>query len=316
MLTILPFSDEQLEPAAQLLAERHRRQRSSEPLLPARYEDPASARVELEALWRADDTPGAVALRDGRVVGYVIGVRKSDVIWGSNVWVDPAGHAVAHAEDARDLYAAAAALWVEEGRGAHYAVVPAADPDLVDAWFRVGFGQQHAFGIRELSEQAWPEGVREAEPRDVDELVQLAPLLASHQMLSPVFSRRAPDEDEDELRREIEEDLASPTAGNLVAEREGRIVGNFLVVPLEASSMHSGLTRPEGVSYLAWAATLPEVRGSGTGLALTQACFAWAHDRGYEAMVTDWRVTNLLSSRFWPRRGFRPTFLRLHRLVA
>ncbi len=61
--------------------------------------------------------------------------------------------------------------------------------------------------------------------------------------------------------------------------------------------------------------TLPEVRGNGAGLALTQACFAWAHDRSYEAMVTDWRVTNLLSSRFWPRRGFRPTFLRLHRLL-
>ena len=52
------------------------------------------------------------------------------------------------------------------------------------------------------------------------------------------------------------------------------------------------------------------------GLALTQASFAWARERGYEAMVTDWRATNLLSSRFWPRRGFRPTFLRLHRLVG
>ena len=33
-------------------------------------------------------------------------------------------------------------------------------------------------------------------------------------------------------------------------------------------------------------------------------------------MVTDWRATNLLSSRFWTARGFRPTFLRLHRLIA
>ncbi len=257
MLTILPFSDEQLEPAAQLLAERHRRHRSSEPLLPARYEDPASARVELEALWHADDTPGAVALHDGRVVGYVIGVRKSDDLWGPNVWVDPAGHAVEHAEDARDLYAAAAARWVDAGRKAHYVVVPAADADLVDAWFGVGFGQQHAFAIRELSHEAWPAGVREAEPRDVGELVRLAPLLAEHQMRSPVFSQRAPDEDEDELRREIEADLASPTAGSLVAEREGRVVGNFVVLPLEESSMHSGLVRPEGVSYLAWAARFP-----------------------------------------------------------
>ena len=33
-------------------------------------------------------------------------------------------------------------------------------------------------------------------------------------------------------------------------------------------------------------------------------------------MVTDWRVTNLLSSRAWPALGFTETFLRLHRLVG
>jgi hypothetical protein len=33
-------------------------------------------------------------------------------------------------------------------------------------------------------------------------------------------------------------------------------------------------------------------------------------------MVTDWRVTSLLSSRFWPQRGFRASFLRLHRLIG
>jgi hypothetical protein len=38
-------------------------------------------------------------------------------------------------------------------------------------------------------------------------------------------------------------------------------------------------------------------------------------DEGYECMVTDWRVTNLLASRFWPRRGFRPMFLRLYRSI-
>ncbi len=52
-----------------------------------------------------------------------------------------------------------------------------------------------------------------------------------------------------------------------------------------------------------------EKRGSGAGLALTAASFAWARGRGYPAMVTDRRVTNLLSSRFWPKRGFRTTFL-------
>ena len=136
---IAPFGDEHLDAAGELLAARHRRHREAEPLLAARYEDPAAARAEVEALWRADDTPGAVAIRDGRVVGYLTGIRKCDDVWGSNVWVEAGGHAVEQAEDARDLYAVAAAGWVGVGRDAHYAVVPSADGDLVDAWFRLGF---------------------------------------------------------------------------------------------------------------------------------------------------------------------------------
>jgi GNAT superfamily N-acetyltransferase len=96
---------------------------------------------------------------------------------------------------------------------------------------------------------------------------------------------------------------------------DGRVVGNFVVVPAEVSSMHAGLARPDHAAFLGFAITAPEARGSGAGVALTEASFAWARARGYETMVTDWRVTNLLSSRFWPRRGFRPTFLRLYRSI-
>ena len=50
-------------------------------------------------------------------------------------------------------------------------------------------------------------------------------------------------------------------------------------------------------------------------LALTNACFDWAREHGYETIVVDWRETNLLSSRFWPARGFRRTFQRLYRSI-
>ena len=55
--------------------------------------------------------------------------------------------------------------------------------------------------------------------------------------------------------------------------------------------------------------------GLGIGSALTEASLAAAAEEGYAAMVTDWRVTNLLASRFWPKRGFRTSFLRLHRSI-
>lgn len=79
--------------------------------------------------------------------------------------------------------------------------------------------------------------------------------------------------------------------------------------------MHRSLARPDHAVLLGFAASLPAVRGSGAGLALTEAACAWAHEQGYATMVTDWRETNLLSSRFWPARGFRRSFLRLYRSI-
>jgi GNAT superfamily N-acetyltransferase len=218
----------------------------------------------------------------------------------------------------RDLYGAAAAGWFEEGRTRHYAVVPASDSALVDAWFRLGFGAQQAFGVRELTDDEGtelPDDVRRAEERDVDTLVELSPLITQHHSLAPTFAGPPRQYDVDELRRDLLEDVHKDELGELVYERDGRILGSVEVVPVEMSSMHTGLARPDGVPYLGWAATLPDVRGSGAGLALTKGAFAWARARGHEAMVTDWRATNLLSSRFWPARGFRETFLRLARSI-
>ena len=314
-LEIRPFSDEFVPAAGGLLAARHRAHRAAEPLLPARFEDPAAAAAEVEELTRGENVSGAVALRDGRAVGYLLGAPRPNPVWGEHVWIELAGHAVEEPEDVRDLYGAVAARWVDEGHVRHYAMAPAHDPDLLRAWSRVGFGQQHAHGVREVPDTDWPEGVRRAEERDVDALVALTPLLPNHQTLAPTFAGGLHAEDPDELRAEILADLAKPEIGELVAERDGRIVGAFEVVPAEKSSVHSGLARPDGAALIGWAATDPEVRGSGAGLALTEASFAWAAERAHAVMVTDWRVTNLLASRFWPQRGFRESFLRLYRHI-
>jgi GNAT superfamily N-acetyltransferase len=308
-LEISPFDEAHLDAAAGLLAARHRRHREAEPLLAEQHD----FRAEIEALWRGEEASGAVGIRDGRVVGYMLGIRK-EARWGPNIWVDPAGHAAEEAEDVRDLYAAAAADWVDEGRTRHYVVAPASDAPLLDAWARLSFGRQHASGIREIPEAGWPEGVRLADARDLDAIIDIAPVLPDLQDRSPVFGQ-VPRETEDELRTEIAEDLENADIANLVAEIDGRVVGNLVIAPTELSSTHAGLARVPGAVLLAYAATKPEVRGLGTGVAMTNAAFAWARAKGYETMVTDWRETNLLSSRFWPKRGFRRTFLRLYRSI-
>jgi len=96
-----------------------------------------------------------------------------------------------------------------------------------------------------------------------------------------------------------------------VAERDGRTVGNFVLYHRPPD-----LRVPENSIDLAQASTEPEARGTGVGRALTAHVLRWAHEHGYPLMTTDWRATNLWASRFWPRRGFRPSFIRLYRSIS
>ena len=95
-----------------------------------------------------------------------------------------------------------------------------------------------------------------------------------------------------------------------VAERDGRIVGHILLYRRPPD-----LRVPKKSIDLAQASTEPEARGTGVGRALTAHVIRWANENGIPVMTTDWRMTNLWASRFWPKRGFRPVFLRVYRSI-
>jgi GNAT superfamily N-acetyltransferase len=313
-LELRSFAEDHLDAAAELLAARHRHHRATEPLLSERFEDARATRDEVASLWAQDDVSGGVLLRDGDVAGFLLGTRREDQNWGANIWIEAAGYAVTDAELIRDLYAFCSQRWVDEGRTRHYALVPALD-DQVDAWFRMSFGAQQAHGIKVIDQQPWPPGARRAEPGDIEALMEIVPLIAEHHGRAPVFSGVDWDEDADELRTMLAAEIADDELGELVYERDGRVVAHFELVSAEKGSMHRSLAQPDRAALLGFAASLPGVRGSGAGVALTEAASAWAHEQGYATTVTDWRETNLLSSRFWPARGFRRSFLRLYRSI-
>jgi GNAT superfamily N-acetyltransferase len=303
-MEIVPFTDEHVDAAAELLSARHEAHRVDFPELPTQPD----YRAEIQALL-SDGATGSFT--DG---AYVLGRSGPEDRWGPNIWIEAAGHAANDPELLREVWAESAAGWVEQGLRAHYVLVPATDKSHLDGWFRLGFGAQQGHGVIEIPDREWPTNVREATTDDIDAMVEIGPLLSRHQSESPVFSS-VPEQTPDDVRADVLDDFSLEGVANLVYETDGRIVGNFFVCPLEMSNAHSGLARPPGAAFLGFAITDPEARGAGAGTALTDACFAWARERGYETMVTDWRETNLLASRFWPRRGFRTSFLRLHRAI-
>ena len=147
-----PFSEEFVGAAGELLAARHRAHRAVEPLLPAEYEDPAAASAEVEALAATEGASGAVALREGRLVGYLLGApRTNDDLGAERLGRARRACGRGGRGPARPLRGGCRTL-ARGGRPRHYAVVPESDSAIVEAWFRARFGQQHAFGIREVPE--------------------------------------------------------------------------------------------------------------------------------------------------------------------
>lgn len=317
-----PFTDEHLEAAAGLLSARHRAQRAARPALPAAPEQPAVARQALEALLRQPRTSGVAALQAGRLVGFALGYIQYDTLRGRTGWLPAAGHAIAEGvgrELYGELYTALATHWVQAGCFSHFAVIPTTDREALETWYALGFGQQQLYAVRELAPLELPAQdvdpsirVRRASLADLDLLLDVAGLVFSHQQGAPVFSPFLPEFTED-WRKDYEELLTDDANHLWIAERGSRALG-FSIFGTPKPSPEDLLTPPSS-SSLDVTATRPELRGQGIARALVARGLEESVRRGCRTCVTDWRTTNLLASRFWPRMGFAGTVCRLFRQV-
>jgi ribosomal protein S18 acetylase RimI-like enzyme len=330
-LEIVPFHEELLPAAAELLARRHARDRATMPLLPVRFEAVRTALAAVRDVWHKPWSSGAAATRDGRLIGYLIGEARFDTLRGRHVWMHLAGHALV--EDAppdlyADLYAAAGPPWLRLGAFDHYVLMPVGDRAGLDAWFALSFGQEQAHALRSLDEPL-PElvdlpgaRIRRATETDRDALVEeMSPILRRHLAGPPVWGVALPEYvwpmrqgfaemlDDESIHVWLAEEMGSGGEG------QGRILGYQTYYPALPADDNLTISISERTVLLEVAATLPEARGRGIGRALTAAGLADAKSGGYRICIADWRTTNIEAARFWPGLGFRPAVYRLTRKV-
>ena len=319
---IIPFHTGLLAEAAALLARRHAVDRLALPALPVTGESPAAASAALEAAWSRPGASGAAALHDGQLRGYVFGDRAIDTLRGRTAWVRPAGQALAPGQDPellRDLYAVAGAGWVAQGVFDHYVQMPVADMPAIEQWFHLSFGLEQIHAVADLDAvnleaPALPAEVvvRPATPADAPYLEALAPVIRRHQAAAPVWGAALP-EDTPEVLAGYRGLPSDPTARVWLALRGDEPLGFQAYYLTEPGP--SDLLTPEASWELSVGGTVPAARGLGVARALTAAGFAAARAAGCRYVLADWRSTNLLASRFWPRVGFTPVLYRLVRRV-
>ena len=218
-------------------------------------------------------------------------------IWGDCVFLEARSD---DAEAVRSAYAEQSPDWPP----LHFAVSGAA-PAQLDPWYRLGFAQMHAYGARPSGGEPFEaRGVtlRRGGPADLETAVRIDALIEQAQSASPSYSSYL--QDEREHRETWVETLAGDDVTYVVAERDGTPVGHVTLYPDPAD---------DGALHLASTAVVPEERGSGVGRALTAFALSHAAELGYARLRTNWRVTNLVASRYWPARGFELTHIRLFR---
>jgi GNAT superfamily N-acetyltransferase len=146
--------------------------------------------------------------------------------------------------------------------------------------------------------------IRRAGPEDGQQLAAMSDVIWRTQVQSPVRGVMLP-----ETVAETEEGWAGlvneAETAIWLALQAGQVVSMQGYWPAEQAADNPLV--PANCIELSVAGTRAEARGQGIGLLLTRYGLAQARAAGYDFCETDWRSTNLLSSRFWPRRGFRPT---------
>jgi GNAT superfamily N-acetyltransferase len=296
-LEIFPLDEKHLADAAALACARYRALRERLPLMPSRYEDPDSILPRLHDL--TAQAPGVVAIRRGRLAGFLIAYQLSDFRGRPAVYA-PEWANGAEMDDSRRiyeaLYAGLSAQWVEAGYCTHLLCIAANDQDGIEGWRWLGFGLLAADGVRDLKPVPGPTAgvdLHRAGPGDCQQVTDLIEALRKHMAASPTFMHR-----DDSV--EIEENtqyLSDPAHAFWLAYQGTEAVACMGQGPanLEASS----LIIDAGTTSILSAYTRETARSRGIATALLNQVLAWGRAEGYERCAVDWEPMNVLATRFW-----------------
>jgi ribosomal protein S18 acetylase RimI-like enzyme len=318
---IKSFTEEMIPEAGNLLAMRHKRNRASLPLLPARFENANIAVKAVQALWQKKFKNGYAAFRNGKMTAYLLGDFTVQS-WGRCGYVYLPGYALVEDESVatmQDLYSLLGEDWVRKGIFSHGLYISAADTHVIDAFFALGFGKERVDALLDFRATNFPEvespagiTIRLAGTGDNDHLGGLSDVIFRSLANAPYWHPTVPEEWE-ELREGWSE-LADDKEWTVwLALEEEKALGTVGFRPEEEDD--AGMLVSPRNMYLSVAATKPNARGRGISTALTLRGLAKAQKDGFDICYTNWVSSNLPASRFWTRFGFKDAAYRLSKRI-
>jgi GNAT superfamily N-acetyltransferase len=315
-----------IDMAAELLAERHRRDREREPLLPVAYEIPPACKPLIEETLKSPDWFGVVARSGGAPAGFAImtplAVNPTSMIAAffppRSAQLGYAGHAAPGAEyDVyREMYAVLAGHFVGRGYFDHLAYIAPSDAATNEAWTSLGFGRVMTAGIRGVEPPEGPTApgveMHQASAEDIEVIFGLSWELMVHHARAPIFWPLL--RESDEATHAFTRDLIAEAEKNAhwVAYDHGRPVGmNTFMPPFWIAPMIA----PEGAVYLYQGVVSEDARRGGVGRTILAKGVEWAREQGYRHVALHFASPNVAGAKFWLGNGFKPVEYRMARHV-
>ena len=309
---VVGLKAEHLPKAAALFLAGYREKREREPTLPSRHED---ARVVLAKLMDlAQRSLGVVAIRNGRLVGFLLG-QTLPSFRGKRTAYSPEWANAAQADGRRDIYlamyAGLSSRWVADGCLTHLISFLAHDGQVADGLSWMEFGLTAVDAIRDLRAVAGTAAdvpIRRAGGDDAEAVLTLCRALQEHLAAAPIF-RPLTDRME---RNMVEKRLADSNCALWLAWCDDEPAAYMHIQPANPTAAYI-IEDPKTASIKA-AFTKECYRGRGLGLALLNRALEWALSAGYERCAVDFEPQNIPAARFWMKH-FRPVCYTMIRRV-
>jgi GNAT superfamily N-acetyltransferase len=272
---------------------------------------------KLEKLFVNSKVIGIGAFLNDELVGYIMGEIVISPRVGRCVSVPYEGVAIRtdqSSELIRYLYAKVSVLWLEQGCFSHSALVPIANTVYYDAFLQLSFAIEQVHAVMNIDEykpfeNAADVNIRLANKMDSEALGKMFSIISKFQNSAPVFIPALP-----EVVARIKEGFKGLVEEDddivLIAEKDKKELGfqdYEIITP--------NLMTPDDVIELCTAGTYSSQMGRGIGKKLMNEGRRIIKEKGYGSITTDWRITNLASSTFWPKCGFKPVAYRMARYI-
>jgi|GEM_PF-2816873 ribosomal protein S18 acetylase RimI-like enzyme len=330
-ITVTSLESEHLGAAAKLLMRRLESEHRDLPIINSDFLNLGKITEVLANQKNEHLAQGFAALKNHRLIGFVIGKKISESTQGNylsqitipnSAGINFLAHAVSEEADAkivyRELYRELAKNWVSDGYTHHTINISSSDQRIQEAWFDLGFGRHTTITVRPgtgpiRSTQISGLTIKQAQLDDVDTVIDLAELLGKHHISSPMFMFWPVQKKDRKLAKTFfEKLLTNENNPHFIAYNNDHAIGllSFLsegFIPPHISSANN--------IYLFMGIVSEKTQQNGIGHVLLNTGMTWAREHNYKSVTLHVLNMNYSGWPFWEANGFLPIEYSLARTI-